>query len=57
MDEYIRRRKVQERAKEMLRYYVLNKVIQNFRDNFRVLKKKKNAKQMGRFLSFVIAMH
>ena len=41
----------------MLRYYVFNKVIQKFRDNFRVLKKKKTARQMGKFLSFVIALH
>ena len=57
IDLYIRRRRVQERALDLLRYFVINKMYQTFKDNFQILKQRKINRNMGKFLSVVLANH
>ena len=57
MDLYIRRRRVQERALEMLRFFVINKMYQTFKNNFKILKQRKINRNMGKFLAVVLANH
>ena len=41
----------------MLRYFVINKMYQTFKNNFQILKQRKINRNMAKFLSVVLANH